>query len=82
MRETDHLELAGLAFLMTCPRTAAHEETELLTVLKIPFHGRIPLPTALSEPRREARADDPNASSRANRRDYYTGNGTYFMFPT
>jgi hypothetical protein len=30
----------GLAFLMTCPRTAAHEETELLTVLKIPFRVR------------------------------------------
>jgi hypothetical protein len=27
------------AFLMTSPRTAAHEETELLTVLKIPFHS-------------------------------------------
>jgi hypothetical protein len=29
-------------FLMTCPRTAAHEETELLTVLKIPFRVRTP----------------------------------------
>jgi hypothetical protein len=28
---------------MTCPRTAAHEETELLTVLKIPFRVRTPL---------------------------------------
>jgi hypothetical protein len=27
---------------MTCPRTAAHEETELLTVLKIRFRVRIP----------------------------------------
>jgi len=26
---------------MTCPRTAAHEETELLTVLKIPFRRRV-----------------------------------------
>ena len=33
----------GLAFLMTCPRTAAHEETELRTVLKIPFRVRIPI---------------------------------------
>jgi hypothetical protein len=33
----------GLAFLMTCHRTAAHEETELLTVLKIPFRGADPL---------------------------------------
>ena len=32
----------GVAFLMTCPRTAAHEETELLTVLKIPFRVRTP----------------------------------------
>jgi hypothetical protein len=32
----------GLASLMTCPRTAAHEETELLTVLKIPFRVRTP----------------------------------------
>ena len=29
-------------FLMTCPRTATHEETELLTVLKIPFRVRTP----------------------------------------
>ena len=27
----------GPAFLMTCPRTAAHEETEFLTVLYFPF---------------------------------------------
>jgi hypothetical protein len=33
----------GLAFLMTCPGTAAHEETELLTVLKIPFRVRTPI---------------------------------------
>jgi hypothetical protein len=32
----------GLVFLMTCPRTATHEETELLTVLKIPFRVRTP----------------------------------------
>ena len=32
----------GLAFLMTCLRTAAHEETEFLTVLKIPFRVRTP----------------------------------------
>jgi hypothetical protein len=32
----------GLAFLMTCLRTAAHEETELLTVFKIPFRVRTP----------------------------------------
>ena len=32
----------GLAFLMTCIRTAAHEETELLTVVKIPFRVRTP----------------------------------------
>jgi len=31
-------------FLMTCPRTATHEETELLTVLKIPFRVRTPSP--------------------------------------
>jgi hypothetical protein len=30
------------AFLMTCPRTAALEETGLLTVLKIPFRVRTP----------------------------------------
>jgi hypothetical protein len=30
-------------FLMTCPRTAAHEETELLTVPKIPFRVRTPI---------------------------------------
>jgi len=27
---------------MTCPRTAAHEETELLSVLKIPFRQTTP----------------------------------------
>jgi hypothetical protein len=27
---------------MTCPRTATHEETELLTVPRIPFRARIP----------------------------------------
>jgi hypothetical protein len=27
---------------MTCPRTAAHEETELLSVLKIPFRELTP----------------------------------------
>jgi hypothetical protein len=27
-------------FLMTCSRTAAHEETELLSVLRIPFRVR------------------------------------------
>jgi len=32
----------GFAFLMTCPRTAVHGETELLTVLKIPFRVRTP----------------------------------------
>jgi hypothetical protein len=32
----------GLAFLVTCLCTAAHEETELLTVLKIPFRVRTP----------------------------------------
>jgi hypothetical protein len=30
------------AFLVTCLRTAAHGETELLTVLKIPFRVRTP----------------------------------------
>jgi hypothetical protein len=30
----------GSAFLMTCLRTAAHEETELLTVLYFPFRVR------------------------------------------
>jgi hypothetical protein len=39
----------GLAFLRTCPRAAAHEETELLTVLKIPFRVRTPF-TADSTP--------------------------------
>src|SRR5260370_41202004 len=29
----------GLAFLMTCLRTAAHEETERLTVFKIPLRS-------------------------------------------
>jgi hypothetical protein len=28
---------------MTCPRTAAHEETELLIVLRIPFRVRTPI---------------------------------------
>jgi len=32
----------GFAFLVTCLRTAVHGETELLTVLKIPFRVRTP----------------------------------------
>ena len=39
----DPLLGGGLAFLMTCPRTATHEETELLTVLYIPFREATPI---------------------------------------